>query len=50
MKFTNFLKDKFISIFLLIFILCTIEIFLMIYNFGTFIKIYIMISIALVYY
>ena len=50
MKFTNFLKDKFISIFLLIFILCTIEIFLMIYNFGTFIKIYIMISIALVYF
>ncbi len=50
MKFTCFLKDKFISIFLLLFVLATIEIFLMIYNFGTFAKIYIVVSILLVYF
>lgn len=50
MKFYIFLKDKFISILLLLFILGTIEIFLMIYNFRTFIKIYIPVSILLIYF
>lgn len=45
MNFKDFLKDKFGSIALLLFTLLTIEIFLMIYPFGTFIKWYIPIAI-----
>lgn len=41
MKFKQFLKDKIITIILLIFSLITIEILLMVYSFGTAIKIYI---------
>ena len=50
MKFSSFLMDKVINIFLLLFVLATIEIFLMIYNFGTFVKIYIVVSILLIYF
>lgn len=50
MKFTDFLKDKWINILLILFILGTIEIFLMIYNFGTFVKIYIVVSILTAYF
>ncbi len=50
MKFSGFLMDKFINIFLLLFVLATIEIFLMIYNFGTFVKIYIVVSVLLIYF
>lgn len=41
MNLKKFLKDKAVGILLIIFILSTIEIFLMIYNLRTFIKIYI---------
>ena len=41
MKFSSFLKDKIIQIFLLIFAISTIEIFLLAYHVGNFIKIYI---------
>ena len=41
MKFSSFLKDKIIQIFLIIFAIATIEIFLLAYHVGNFIKIYI---------
>lgn len=41
MRIKDFIKDKLLTIALLIFGLITIEIFLMIYSFGTWIKIYI---------
>ncbi len=41
MKFKTFIKDKFIQICLILFSLFTIEIFLMIYPIGKFLKIYI---------
>ena len=41
MKFENFLKDKFVSLVLLIFSITTIEIFLLSYKVDSFIKIYI---------
>lgn len=50
MKFTAFLKDKIIGTLLLIFALITIEIFLMIYSFDNFIKIYIPIIIFISYF
>ena len=50
MKFLEFIKDKLLSVILIIFALFTIEIFLMIYNFGTMIKIYIPIIILVVYF
>lgn len=50
MKFTAFLKEKITGILLLIFALITIEIFLMIYSFDNFIKIYIPIIILLSYF
>ncbi len=50
MKFLEFIKDKLLSIVLIIFALFTIEIFLMIYNFGTMIKIYIPIVIIVTYF
>lgn len=49
MKFGEFLKDKIINISLIIFTVITIEILLIIYNFGTVIKIYIPFSILLAY-
>ena len=49
MKFKDFLKEKIPTIVLLIFSLITIEIFLMIYSFGNFIKIYILIVIIITY-
>lgn len=49
MKFLNFIKEKIVSILLLIFSLLTIEIFFMIYPFATFIKIYTPIVILLAY-
>lgn len=50
MRFLEFIKDKIISIVLIIFALFTTEIFLTIYNFGTMIKIYIPIIILLMYF
>lgn len=41
MKFKDFIKDKLPTIFLLLFGLITIEIFLLIYSFGSFVKFYI---------
>lgn len=45
MRFRDFIKDKLLTITLIIFSLATIEIFLMAYPFGNFIKIYILLSI-----
>lgn len=50
MKFKDFIEDKIIQIFLLLFGLATIEIFLMIYKFAIFIKIYIPVSIMILYF
>ena len=50
MKFIDYIKNKRLSIGLLIFALITIEIFLMIYSFGKFVKIYIPIIILLTYF
>lgn len=41
MSFESFIKDKIIMIFLLLFGIITIEIFLIPYNYATFIKIYV---------
>ena len=50
MKFIDYIKNKRLSIGRLIFALITIEIFLMIYSFGNFVKIYIPIIILLTYF
>ncbi|MCI8310488.1 MAG: HAMP domain-containing histidine kinase [Clostridia bacterium] len=50
MNFKNFIKDKIITIILLFFALISIEVFLIIYPFGNFIKIYIPICILGVYF
>ncbi len=50
MRFKDFIKDKLLTIFLLLFGLVTIEIFLMIYSFGTFVKFYIPIVILGLYF
>lgn len=50
MKFTEFLKDKIITTSLLIFGVITIEIFLLIYPIGNFIKLYIPLSIIILYF
>lgn len=50
MRFKDFIKDKLLTIFLLLFGLITIEIFLMIYSFGTFVKFYIPIVILGLYF
>ena len=50
MKFSLFLKDKILQISLIIFGIATIEIFLLAYPFGNFIKIYIPIIIAGLYF
>ncbi len=49
MKFTSFLRDKLMQITFIIFALVTIEIFLMAYPFGDFIKVYIPIIILTLY-
>ncbi len=50
MKFTYFLKERLVSIFLMLFALGTIEIFLMVYSFSLFIKIYVFLVIVLSYF
>lgn len=49
MKFKDFIKDKTIQILLLMFALATIEIFLIMYKFALFIKIYIPVIIIFMY-
>lgn len=49
MKFKYFVKDKMITIILLLFGIVTIEIFLMAYPYGNFIKIYIPLTILILY-
>ncbi len=50
MKFRDFIKEKLTTIFLSLFALITIEIFLMAYPYGTFIKIYIPLIILISYF
>ncbi len=50
MKFRDFIKEKLVTVFLVIFALTTIEIFLMAYPYGNFIKIYIPLTIWLLYF
>ncbi len=50
MAFKDFIKEKIIEIFLIIFALITIEIFLLAYSVGIFIKIYIPVIILLLYF
>lgn len=50
MLFIDFIKDKAFQIFLLIFALLTIEIFLIMYKFAIFIKIYIPVIIFILYF
>ena len=50
MKFKDFIKDKLITIVLLLLGILTIEIFLLVYSFGNFLKIYIPIVIFLLYF
>ena len=50
MKFKDFIEEKIIQIILLIFALATIEIFLIMYEFAIFIKIYIPIIIFIMYF
>lgn len=50
MRFKDFIKDKLLTIFLLLFGLITVEIFLTIYSFGTFVKFYIPIVILGLYF
>lgn len=49
MNLKDFLKDKLLTIILLLFGILTIEIFLTIYPIGTFIKIYIPVVIVVMY-
>ena len=50
MRFRDFLKENLITLILLIIVLITIEILLMIYSFNILIKIYIPVSILLIYF
>ncbi len=50
MQFKEFIKDKIFQISLLIFAILTIEIFLILYRFATFIKIYIPVIIIVCYF
>ncbi len=50
MKFNSFIKDKILQICLITFGIATIEIFLLAYPFGNFIKIYIPITIFVLYF
>ena len=49
MKFKDFIKEKLLTIFLILFALITIEIFFMAYPIGYFLKIYIPIIITISY-
>ena len=49
MKFSSFIKDKILQISLIIFGIITIEIFLLVYPYGNFIKIYIPLIILSLY-
>ena len=50
MKFLEFLKDKFLQILLIIFGICTIEIFLICFSSNNFLKIYVPICILTLYF
>ncbi len=50
MKFKDFIKDKMITIILLFVGILTIEIFLMAYPYGNFMKIYIPLTILILYF
>ncbi len=50
MKFSSFLKDKTFQISLILFGITTIEIFLLCYHYGNFIKIYIPLTILILYF
>ncbi len=50
MKFKDFIKEKIVSIFLIIFALTTIEILLLAYPYGSIIKIYIPLVIFVLYF
>ncbi len=50
MKFKDFIIDKSITILLILFGIATIEIFLMAYPYGKFIKIYIPLTILILYF
>lgn len=49
MKFRNYIKDKYIQLLFIVFTLVTIEIFLMAYRVGNFIKIYIPVAVIITY-
>ena len=50
MKFSSFIKDKILQISLIVFEIATIEIFLLAYPYGDFIKIYIPLSLLILYF
>ncbi len=50
MKFKDFIKEKLVTVFLILFALTTIEIFLLAYPYGNFIKIYIPITTLILYF
>ena len=50
MKFGSFIKDKILQISLIVFGIATIEIFLLAYPYGNFIKIYIPLSLLILYF
>lgn len=50
MKFSMFIKDKIFNIGIILFALVTVEIFLIIYNFGTLVKIYTFVSILVAFF
>ncbi len=50
MKFSSFVKDKILQISLIVFGLITIEIFLICYPYGNFIKIYVPLTILVLYF
>ena len=49
MKFKSYLKDNIITLLLIVFVIATIEIFLMIYDISMWVRIYIPISIFFAY-
>ncbi len=49
MRFLDFIKEKLLTIILLIFVILTIEIFFLIYDFGFSLKVYVPISIIVAY-
>ena len=50
MKFSMFIKDKIFNIGIILFALVTVEIFLIIFNFGTLVKIYTFFSILVAFF